>query len=66
MEMRALAAPSPTVATPEQAQRTQWDRVALSQNVELHIRRPLGRLEQKRVERLIRIGREILEEGDQP
>jgi hypothetical protein len=39
--------------------------VALSDNVELHIRRPLGRLDNKRVERLIRIGREILEE-DQP
>jgi DNA-binding transcriptional MerR regulator len=46
--------------------RTQWERVPLGQNVEVHIRRPLGRLEQKRVERLIRIGREILEEGDQP
>jgi hypothetical protein len=40
--------------------------VALGQNVELHIRRPLGRLEQRRVERLIRIGREILEEEAQP
>jgi hypothetical protein len=40
--------------------------VTLGPNVELHIRRPLGRLDQKRVERLIRIGREILEEGDQP
>lgn len=46
-------------------QRTQWERVALSDNVELHIRRPLGRLDNKRVERLIRVGREILEE-DQP
>jgi DNA-binding transcriptional MerR regulator len=55
----------PKVSAPDQTQRTQWERVPLSQNVELHVRRPLGRLEHKRVERLIRIGREILEEGDQ-
>lgn len=46
------------------AQRSQWERVTLSQNVELHIRRPLGRLEQKQIERLIRLGRELLEGGD--
>jgi hypothetical protein len=62
----AMTGPAPKAAAPEQTQRTQWERVPLSQNVELHIRRPVGRLEQKRVERLIRIGREILEEGDQP
>jgi DNA-binding transcriptional MerR regulator len=67
----ALAVPAPATAQPgagtatSTTQRTQWERVALSDNVELHIRRPLGRLDNKRVERLIRIGREILEE-DQP
>jgi DNA-binding transcriptional MerR regulator len=62
----AGSGPASKASVPEQTQRTQWERVPLSLNVELHIRRPLGRLEQKRVERLIRIGREILEEGDQP
>ena len=62
----ATTGPASSTSAPEPIQRTQWERVALSQNVEVHIRRPLGRLEQKRVERLIRIGREILEEGDQP
>lgn len=57
-------APQPRV-DPGAIQRTQWERVALSENVELHIRRPLGRLDNKRVERLVRLGREILEE-DQP
>jgi DNA-binding transcriptional MerR regulator len=46
------------------AHRSQWERVTLSQNVELHIRRPLGRFEQKQIERLIRLGRELLEGGD--
>jgi hypothetical protein len=45
-------------------QRSQWERVTLSQNVELHIRRPLGRLEQKQIERLVRLGRELLEGRD--
>jgi DNA-binding transcriptional MerR regulator len=64
-----LLAPPPRPTTPASepgmTQRSQWERVALSDNVELHIRRPLGRLDNKRVERLIRIAREILEE-DQP
>ena len=45
--------------------RSQWDRILLAPDVELHVRRPLARLAHKRVERLIQIAREILEE-DQP
>jgi DNA-binding transcriptional MerR regulator len=45
--------------------RTQWERVTLGPNVELHIRRPLSRMEQRQVERLIRLGRELLEGGQQ-
>ena len=42
--------------------RSQWERLALGPNLELHIRRPLSRLEQKRVERLITIARQVLKE----
>jgi len=45
--------------------RSQWDRILLAPDVELHVRRPLARLAHKRVERLIQIARELLEE-DQP
>ena len=45
--------------------RSQWDRILLAPDVELHVRRPLGRRQNKRVERLIQIARELLEE-DQP
>jgi DNA-binding transcriptional MerR regulator len=45
--------------------RSQWDRILLAPDVELHVRRPLARLVHKRVERLIQIARELLEE-DQP
>jgi DNA-binding transcriptional MerR regulator len=44
--------------------RSQWERVSLSPDIELHIRRPLSRLENKRVERLIVIAREVLREDE--
>jgi hypothetical protein len=34
----------------------------LSPDIEIHIRRPLGRLEQRRVERLTAIARQVLKE----
>jgi hypothetical protein len=38
--------------------------VSLTPDIELHIRRPLSRLENKRVERLITIAREVLREDE--
>jgi len=52
----------PSVAEPLPMERSQWDRVVLSPDIELHIRRPLGRAQQKGVDRLIAIARELLEE----
>ncbi len=52
-------APSPE---PESPTRSQWERISLGPDVELHIRRPLTRPQNKRVERLIAIARELLEE----
>ena len=52
-------------ATPAPADRSQWDRVVLSADVELHIRRPLSRSQNKQVDRLVTIARELLEE-DRP
>jgi DNA-binding transcriptional MerR regulator len=43
-------------------ERSQWERLALGPNIELHVRRPLSRIEQKRVERLITIARQVLKE----
>jgi len=58
--------PSPSqVPEPPTPTRSTWERVALTPDIELHIRRPLGRLDNKRVDRLITIARELLEE-DQP
>ena len=54
----------PPIPTPA-PDRSQWDRILLAPDVELHVRRPLSRLVHKRVERLIQIAKELLEE-DQP
>ena len=52
----------PSMPEPAPMERSQWDRLALSPDIELHIRRPLGRAQQKGVDRLIAIARELLEE----
>jgi DNA-binding transcriptional MerR regulator len=60
MRMRTEAA-APKAA-PVEPDRAQWERITLGPDVELHIRRPLTRNQNKRVERLISIARELLEE----
>jgi hypothetical protein len=49
-------------ATEPRLERSQWERLSLGSNLELHIRRPLSRPEQRRVERLITIARQVLNE----
>ncbi|HEX8941288.1 MAG TPA: MerR family transcriptional regulator [Candidatus Limnocylindrales bacterium] len=46
-------------------ERSQWDRIRLSPDVELHVRRPLDRLTNRRVERLLALAHDLFEE-DQP
>lgn len=59
--------PSPASAAPSAApiERSQWERIVLAQDIELHLRRPLSRPQNKQVDRLVTIAREILQE-DQP
>lgn len=69
-EAPAAATPAPPAApagpgTRSAAERSQWDRIALTDDIELHVRRPLSRLDNKRVERLITIARQVLGE-EQP
>lgn len=54
-------APSPAAAEPE-PDRAQWERITLDPDVEIHIRRPLTRQQNRRVERLIAIARELMKE----
>jgi DNA-binding transcriptional MerR regulator len=53
---------APPVRRPASGDRSQWERVALAPDIELHVRRPLGRDLNKRVDRLIAAARDILEE----
>lgn len=51
-----------TVTKEPEGQRSQWERIPLDPDVELHVRRPLTRQHNKRVERLITIARQLFEE----
>lgn len=42
--------------------RSQWERFTLDEGIELHVRRPLTRLQQRRLDRLIGAASEIFEE----
>lgn len=47
---------------PKHRVRSQWERVNLARDVELHIRRPLSREQNKQIERLLQAAREIFQE----
>ena len=50
---------SPVHATPVRAQ---WERLSIAPDVELHVRRPLTRDHNRRVEKLLALARQIFEE----
>ena len=66
--LAAMPAPTepavPVVDAPGEPriERSQWERVVVSPDVEIHIRRPLARATAKRVDRLLSIARDLLEE----
>jgi len=61
--LASSAAPSAPAATPRVVlERSQWERVPLDDDVELHVRRPLSRDQNRRVERLLDAARRIFEE----
>ncbi len=64
---RRLAESRLSLANPEppQPDRSQWERYVLASDVELHVRRPLTRSQNRAVARLLEAARQILEE-DQP
>lgn len=53
--------PAPVAPTPS-LERSQWERIALAPDIELHVRRPLSRPQSRKVDRLVSIARELLEE----
>jgi DNA-binding transcriptional MerR regulator len=68
VQMRAFStsAPAPAPAPPRPSSlppdRSQWDRITLTPDVELHVRRPLTRHHNRLVDRLIATARQLFEE----
>ena len=62
-DAQAQPEPAPSAApSPRQPGRSTWERVALSQNVELHVRRPLTREQNRQVDHLLDAARTIFAE----
>jgi DNA-binding transcriptional MerR regulator len=59
---RRLGVPIEPAEKPAAPDRSTWERHAISPDVEIHVRRPLDRAGNKRVERLVRIARELFED----
>jgi len=57
---RSAAAPPLPVAV----DRSQWERIALLPEIELHVRRPLSRARNRQLDRLIESAHQILQEED--
>jgi DNA-binding transcriptional MerR regulator len=53
-----------SAARPSPSARSQWERIALAPDVELHVRRPLTRETNRRVEKLLDLARHILQEEE--
>ena len=58
----AGAGPAPASPPRPGPDRTTWERLVISPDVELHVRRPLDRTTNKRVDQLERIARELFED----
>lgn len=58
----APAAPALEPPSEPRLERSQWERIGLAPDVELHVRRPLARQTARRVDRIISIARDLLEE----
>ncbi len=59
--LMSLASPTEPVRHKKETRST-WERVALSPDVELHVRRPLSREQNKTVERLLEAARRLFQE----
>jgi DNA-binding transcriptional MerR regulator len=59
-----LARSTAASPTPVAVDRSQWERVALVPEIELHVRRPLSRTRHRQLERLLESARQILQEED--
>ena len=67
--MRSYASmepPAAAAALPPIPQRSQWERIDLAPDIELHVRRPLSRATAKQLDRLITVARDLFAKENQP
>ena len=61
------SAPAPaSMPTPTQPMRSTWERITLTPELELHIRRPLSRADQRRLESLLDAARQLFPSATDP
>ena len=58
--LASMSAPASAFASAPGYDRSRWDRVQIGRDVEIHIRRPLSREQNRRVDELIEIARNLL------
>jgi DNA-binding transcriptional MerR regulator len=62
----APAMPAPSAAAPATpAGRSQWERHTFAEGIELHVRRPLSRVEQRQVDKLMAAAKQIFSADEQ-
>jgi DNA-binding transcriptional MerR regulator len=64
LDRSAEMAPPP--AAPSPGERSQWERIAVTADIEIHVRRPLARKENRIVERLLEYARKLVAEERAP
>jgi hypothetical protein len=52
------------VPRPATADRAQWERIALTPDIEVHVRRPLSREDNRRLEKLLERAEELFRGGE--
>ena len=63
IDASAMPSSAATVEAPATA-RSQWERYTLADGMELHVRRPLSRIQQRQLEQLLAAARQILQEEE--
>ena len=65
MSVPPASLPRDQNAPPNKLQRSQWERFTLAPDVELHVRRPVSREDNKKIDRLLEAARDIFKEDSQ-
>jgi DNA-binding transcriptional MerR regulator len=62
LSARTLPPTTPAAGHVSTGERSQWERIALAPEIELHVRRPLSRVMNRKLERLLELARALMKE----